>query len=606
MFLTKVQIENFRGISSLEIEFDHDITVLIGENNCGKTSVLEALRIGMDLIKSDRTFNFSEYDFYRDNEIKKKEQFLPINLTFTFEETEEHPWDDKIVQSLNEVIVGEDYSKIKLRISGWFDEEDGELKQSYCFLDDAGNEMVGKQSFLKEIRKIRPFYYLSALRDAKEEFRSQATFWSAFLRSKSIKDTTRIELESELEEINKKIVSSHLSFQDVVNEVKQLSNLISVGDANNISIDPKPADFYKTIRYTDVNIPTVTDTKVPISNHGEGTQSLCVLLLFSAYLKTRVKIDINRLAEPVIAIEEPEAHLHPNAIRAIWPILSKLPGQKIIATHSGDILSEVPVEKLRRMNRLANICKCNKIQNNFLIPEELRKFNHQVRRNRGELLFAKKWLLVEGETDVSVISECAQIMGIDIHQCGLRIVEYSQAGGPGLFIKVADSLGIDWHLVADNDQAGEKYIKSAKKLLNGRNESTHITKLSEPNMDVLICVAGYGDPYLEGINTTTTTTYPTATWEQVLDEMKTTFPEKPGQALSVAKKLEDRSNPEITAEEGTPEYWNQVYACLIKHFSKPAAALNAIMLIKNKGAAGVPDEIKQIIGKVSGASGGVQ
>jgi putative ATP-dependent endonuclease of OLD family len=197
-------------------------------------------------------------------------------------------------------------------------------------------------------------------------------------------------------------------------------------------------------------------------------------------------------------------------------------------------------------------------------------------------------------------------MGIDIHQCGLRIVEYSQAGGPGLFIKVADSLGIDWHLVADNDQAGEKYIKSAKKLLNGRNESTHITKLSEPNMDVLICVAGYGDPYLEGINTTTTTTYPTATWEQVLDEMKTTFPEKPGQALSVAKKLEDRSNPEITAEEGTPEYWNQVYACLIKHFSKPAAALNAIMLIKNKGAAGVPDEIKQIIGKVSGASGGVQ
>lgn len=326
---------------------------------------------------------------------------------------------------------------------------------------------------------------------------------------------------------------------------------------------------------------------------------------FSAYLKTRVKIDINRLAEPVIAIEEPEAHLHPNAIRAIWPILSNLPGQKIIATHSGDILSEVPVKKLRRMNRLANICKCNKIQNNCLNPEELRKFNHQVRRNRGELLFAKKWLLVEGETDVSVISECAQIMEIDIHQCGLRIVEYSQAGGPGLFIKVADSLGIDWHLVADNDQAGEKYIKSAKKLLNGRDESTHITKLSEPNMDVLLCVAGYGDPYLEGINTSTTT-YPTATWEQVLDEMKTTFPDKPGQALSVAKKLEDRSNPEITAEDGTPEYWNQVYACLINHFSKPAAALNAVMLIKNSGAAGVPDEIKQILKKVSGASGGVQ
>ncbi|MBP1908570.1 ATP-dependent nuclease [Methanolobus bombayensis] len=605
MFLTNVQIENFRGITSLEIELNHDITVLIWENNSGKTSVLEALRIGMNLIKSDRVFNFSEYDFYRNNEIKKKEQFLPINLTFTYEETEEHPWDEKIIQTLNEVIVGEEYSKIKLRTSGWFDNEEGELKQSYCFLDDADNEMVGKQSFLKEIRKLRPFYYLSALRDAKEEFRSQATFWSAFLKSKSLNDDTRIELESELEEVNKKIVGSHLSFQDVVTEVKQLSTLISVGDANNVSIDPKPADFYKTIRYTDVNIPTVTNTKVPIYNHGEGTQSLCVLLLFSAYLKTRIKVDVNRLAEPIIAIEEPEAHLHPNAIRAIWPILSNLPGQKIIATHSGDILSEVPVENLRRMNRMSNVCECNIIQKDCLTPEELRKFNHQVRRNRGELLFAKKWLLVEGETDVSVMSECAQILEIDIHQCGLRIVEYSQAGGPGLFIKVADSLGIDWHLLADNDQAGDKYIRSANNLLNGRDESTYVTKLSESNMDVLLCVAGYGDPYLDGINNTTTT-YPTATWEQVLEEMKETFPEKPGQALNVARKLEDRSNPEITAEEGTSEYWNQVYACLKRHFSKPAASLNAIMLIKDRGADAVPEEIKQILEKVNGLSGGAQ
>ena len=54
MRLNRLKIENFRGITSLEIELDRDITVLIGENNSGKTTVLEALRFGLETIKSDR------------------------------------------------------------------------------------------------------------------------------------------------------------------------------------------------------------------------------------------------------------------------------------------------------------------------------------------------------------------------------------------------------------------------------------------------------------------------------------------------------------------------------------------------------------------------
>lgn len=84
-----------------------------------------------------------------------------------------------------------------------------------------------------------------------------------------------------------------------------------------------------------------------------------MLLLVSAYLKTRLKADIDMFTYPIIAIEEPEAHLHPNTVRSIWHLLKELPGQKIIATHSGDILSEVPVESLRRMHRTATSCDAN-------------------------------------------------------------------------------------------------------------------------------------------------------------------------------------------------------------------------------------------------------
>lgn len=599
MRLSTVKIRNFRGIRSLDLRLERDVTVLIGENNSGKTSILEAMRIGLDMIKSDRTVNFSKYDFYRDQQMGELSQCNPINLIFTLEETADHLWADEITQALNDVIVGDEFQTIKLSITARFDPEENTIKQTFGFLDDADNDMAGKQGFLKELKKLRPFFYQSALRAAKDEFQASGSFWSSFLKDKSVAPDIRQQLETDLNAVNRRVVDAHASFKDVTDEVQHLHRLVSVGKADAVSVDPRPADFYQAIRSTEVNLQTAAAAKIPIHSHGEGTQSLSVLLLFSAYLKTRLKADIDRLADPIIAIEEPESHLHPNAIRALWPILRDLPGQKIIATHSGDILSEIPIGNLRRLNKENNGCECRELPANCLTDEESRKFNHHVRRNRGELLFARQWLLVEGETDVSVFAECADLLGIDMNAHGIRLVECSQAGGPGIFIKVADALNIRWHLVADNDKGGEKYVRAAKALLQDRIEADYITVLSQPNMDVMLCATGYGDPYLAGL-ATQTQTFPDASWDDVLKEIKRTYPDKPSQAFAIAQKLEDRSNPEITAQPTDPEYWGQVYANLKRNFSKPAAALDAIGLMRQQGKDGVPAEIRGILQKVSG------
>ena len=569
MRLNRLKIENFRGIASLEIELDRDITVLIGENNSGKTTVLEALRFGLDTIKSDRTCNFNEYDFHRHVGCKELLSSLPVVLTFHFEESKEHLWPGHITQSLNEVIVGDDYSAIKLRLTGYFDSSDGELKQSWCFLDDADNEMASKQGLIKDLRRLRPFFFQTALRAAKDEFHGQATYWSAFLKNKDIDESSRKALEEELHTVNQKIVDAHSSFKDVTDEVKRISELVSVGKADSVSVDPSPSDVYKSLRYTEVNLLTDSNAKIPIRSHGEGTQSLSVLLLFSAYLKTRLKADFDAFAEPIIAIEEPEAHLHPNAVRALWALIQTLPGQKIIATHSGDILSEVPVRNLRRMNNTTP-GECKSIPFGLLTREELRKLNHHVRRNRGELFFARTWLMVEGETDVSVFVECADILGINLHKNGVRVVEYSQAGGPGIFIKVADALGIKWHIVADNDQRGQKYVANAKDLLMTRTENCFISKLSYPNIDILLCCNGYGKPYRDGVG--------------------------------------HNKVSELTEPEDTDEYWSQVFKIIkdARDFSKPAAALESILLMKEKGPDGVPTEIKDILTKLTEGSGSEQ
>jgi putative ATP-dependent endonuclease of OLD family len=602
MRLSKVKIENFRGIASAEIELHRDITVLVGENNTGKTSVLEALRLCLDAVKSEKS-KFGEFDFCRDDTCTSLAACRPITLTLTYLESDAHPWPDHITQSLNDVIVGSDYSVIKLRVTARYDADSGETVASWCFLDDADNEMVGKNGTIKDLRRLRPFFFQTALRAAKDEFHGQSTYWSSFLKNKDIDEATRKALEDELTGINRKIVDAHGSFKQVTEEVKRISDLVAVGKVDAVTVDPAPADVYRTLRYgTDVNLLTASNAKIPIRSHGEGTQSLSVLLLFSAYLKTRLQADVDKQAEPIIAVEEPEAHLHPNAIRAVWQLLQGLPGQKIVATHSGDILSEVPLESLRRMNRQGTTTECRAIPSALLTTEEARKFNHHVRRNRGELLFARTWLLVEGETDVSVLAECADLLSIDFHRLGIRIVECSQAGGPGIFIKIADALGIKWHVVADGDDGGNRYVKAARDLLGARPDADHISILPASNMDVLLCHSGYGDPYLLGV-VAQTLNGSAGSWDDVLAEMKRTFPNKPAQALRVAKKLEDRSQPEITSPAGTIEYWEEVYQNLARRFSKPAAAMDAILLMRKKGKSGVPSELAAILVRTKALAG---
>jgi len=531
----------------------------VGENNTGKTTIIDALRLCLDTIKSDKTCNFTEYDFYRDQTYQGLSSCQPIRLTLSFLETEQHPWPEHITQALNEIIVGSEYSAIKLRVMAQYDATAADIVQSLEFLDDNENEMQGRSGAIRDLRRLRPFFFQSALRAAKEQFHSQSTYWASFLGNKDIDENTRKALEEELLKVNQKIVDAHTSFKDVTVEIQHISELVAVGKDKPVTVDPAPADVYKSLRYTDVNLLTTSNAKIPLRSHGEGTQSLSVLLLFSAYLKTRLQTDIDKKAEPIVAIEEPEAHLHPNAIRSVWRLLQDLPGQKIVATHSGDILSEVPITKLRRLRPCGSATECKAIEETLLNAEELRKFNHHVRRSRGELLFAKCWLLVEGETDLSVFVESAELLDIDLNKNGVRIVEYAQAGGPGIFIKVADSLSINWHLVADNDQGGHNYVECARKLLNGREEAKHISVFKQPNIDILLCCSGYGKPYQDGVG---------------------------------PLKAKD-----LTAKVGTAEYWQQVYRIVndARGFSKPAAAMESIMLMKAKGKSGVPNELKHIL-----------
>jgi putative ATP-dependent endonuclease of OLD family len=298
----------------------------------------------------------------------------------------------------------------------------------------------------------------------------------------------------------------------------------------------------------------VTGASLPLLKHGAGTQSLASIFLFEAFLAAGLgKSD--PLASSLLQIEEPEAHLHPSAVRALWPTLAATPGQKIIATHSGDLLSEVPIESIRRLRRSPNGVEVARLRPGALSPEELRKVKFHVRRNRGELFFARVWLLYEGETEYWLLSEVARLSGINLEEKGVRLVEYANVGVEAM-LKLADEFRIAWHCVFDGDDAGNKNAQQVAGLLNGRPATSHMSIIPSPTIEHFVCEKGFGGTYEAGI-----------------------APQKAAQ---------------VTAVPGDPQYWEQVLKSQFRHYKVPSI-LKVIVEMERLGTASIPPFILSIL-----------
>lgn len=220
MRLVQVDIENFRGIKSISIPLD-DTTVLIGENNSGKSSVLDAVQMCLSRSLTRKASQFSEYDYHLRSKDDQPASADPIRITLRFKERKENEWPDAVLQALSpalQVDADDGLNTLTLRVTSGFDANIGDFAMQWDFLDGAGNPMVGEAKnprlvFL--LQQFVPVFYLSALRDAAQEFRPRSQFWGPFVRSLRIEDEVRQQLEETLSELNQRVLDAHTSFADV-------------------------------------------------------------------------------------------------------------------------------------------------------------------------------------------------------------------------------------------------------------------------------------------------------------------------------------------------------------------------------------------------------
>ena len=197
-------------------------------------------------------------------------------------------------------------------------------------------------------------------------------------------------------------------------------------------------------------------------------------------------------AEPIVVFEDPEAHLHPTTLASVWALIERMRWQTIIATHSGVLLTDAPLPSIRRLVRVDNDIEVHRVRERALSKSDIRKFRYHVRSRRGAAMFARCWLLVEGETEFWLLPELARLAGYNFDTEGVACVEFAQCGIPPL-VKAAREFGIEWHLLTDGDDSGAVYSATAGRFCDPQEHSSRITRLREPDVEHCFWMNGYAE-----------------------------------------------------------------------------------------------------------------
>jgi putative ATP-dependent endonuclease of OLD family len=232
-----------------------------------------------------------------------------------------------------------------------------------------------------------------------------------------------------------------------------------------------------------------------------------------------------------------------------------MPGQKMVATHSGDLLARVPLTNLRRFCHHGGRVVVKRLLPGTLGDDDMRKIGLHVRATRGELLFARSWLLVDGATEVWLFEGIAEVLGYDLERQGVRIVQYRQVEVTP-FVRLADALGIAWFCLADGDQEGAKCRDKVAPLLGARSEAKHFLALPERNVELHLCANGFGTVFVARV---------------------------PAQKRA-----------SITAPEGQQGHWDQVVGALPGR-GKETRVIEVVEEMRRRGVGSVPPALKGVL-----------
>ncbi|MED0983010.1 AAA family ATPase [Bacillus paramycoides] len=466
MYISNINIINYKNFRTNSIDFNNGINVIIGHNNAGKSNLLRALAL---IFNSNSKKNLSIDDF---------------NKNIPMEELKEHPPSIKITTTLKQADCEELMGDDLVTVSNWLTklEEPYEAKLQYEFYlptkfhekyknlineakdifevwqviqdeflrlytykiwgGDPTNQITADSESLKKF----DFQFLDAIRDVERDmFSGKNTLLKNvldFFMDYNIKSNNSLEKEQKEAAIKKKKkdfgdLAGHLITQLNERMTEGKKHILSYANDIGASFDKSTPNFDGSI--TDIELYSAlkliveyeTGIKMPIINNGLGYNNL----IFMSLLLSKMQVDANEeylgsnaKVYPMLIIEEPEAHLHPTMQRQLLNFLKRnLNDKKVrqifVTTHSTHITGAVNLDELICIYKNGSETLIGYPGKSFGENEESKKYVQRfLDATKSDMLFAEKIILVEGLAEQLLMSIFAEYLNTSLEDNHIAVI----------------------------------------------------------------------------------------------------------------------------------------------------------------------------------------
>lgn len=448
MYISKLIIRNFRAFEFVELSFNKGLNVIIGENNSGKSAIIDALRICLGHGKSDNGIFIQESDLHLDpNDPSHKSNEIQFDLIFEFgnKAIEKECFYDFISQDTEtDQQTAQLHLKYTLEVTA---------KRKYFKRSVWGGDNEGQLIPYEALQEIF-FTYLSPLRDAVSSLKpysydnktsqlfNQLTTYNIPGKEEpeKLNDEKKDTLGSDLYSVftNDK---SHWKFILEAGREKVNDHLTGTGINNKfpqIEMSYVGRKYSDVVRGIELRRPIYLPEKLKgydqkyfeLHQNGLGENNLIYASVILGDLINRCEDDDLEIFNALL-VEEPEAHLHPQYQNTFFEYLNKLETkglQIFVTSHSPTITAKSDLKKITVLQK----------QNNKIAPfpfsllEELDfssvNFNHLRKfldTTKSQMLFANGVVLVEGIAEailISLLSYKFMNQSVDLEKEGVELV----------------------------------------------------------------------------------------------------------------------------------------------------------------------------------------
>ncbi len=478
VLVTAVRVFNFRSLRAVEASLG-PTTLLVGENNAGKTSFLEAIYAAIgsgqrQFMEEDIWTELKEKQVPRDRSIIVDLLLRPVNAKNEVIDNfpAGSPWLE--LWGVGIVLDDDDHDILAIRAQYAWSAIKGEYVAERKFLKEwaATLALAPDVPFLEKVGSLTAIqftpislYLLDAKRDGAEDIRVRGSVWHKMVSDPGLKDGDIDQIEQKLTEINEIFVTQSSVLTHVQGHLSSVADVVNC-EKDGVSITPVARRLRDLHKGMDVLLSTSGASAFPLSKQGMGTRSLASVLLFRAYMSWKMSSRKTEALHPFLAIEEPESHLHPHAQRALFGQIDQIPGQRIISTHSPYICAQADIRTFLRFGKTGSETQIQRFDSvaDKLTPEDLRRINREVMNTRGDLLFSRHIVLFEGETEEQSLTHFAhRHWGYHPNELGVSFIGVGGKDRYTPFLRLAHRFSIPWCIFSDGAPGDIKSVNDCLK-----------------------------------------------------------------------------------------------------------------------------------------------